>query len=113
MEYTIVKVPQAARKITIQDGKLQVPDHPVHPICRRRWHRAGYLARLAAGAGCGRAKRPIGGSARSTGWKSSPAKKPTTSSAPGCRMRPCRLPGIPGGHQRSADHAHRRRHPLA
>jgi isocitrate dehydrogenase len=32
MAYTIVKVPQGGQKITIQDGKLTVPDFPVVPF---------------------------------------------------------------------------------
>jgi isocitrate dehydrogenase len=32
MEYKIVKVPQGGEKITIKDGVLQVPDHPIIPF---------------------------------------------------------------------------------
>ncbi len=32
MEYKTVKVPPNGQKITIQDGKLQVPDHPIIPF---------------------------------------------------------------------------------
>lgn len=32
MEYKIVKVPAQGEKITIQDGKLQVPNHPIIPF---------------------------------------------------------------------------------
>ncbi len=32
MEYVNVKVPVNGEKITIRDGKLQVPDHPIIPF---------------------------------------------------------------------------------
>jgi isocitrate dehydrogenase len=32
MEYKTVKVPADGQKITVQDGKLQVPDHPILPF---------------------------------------------------------------------------------
>ena len=32
MEYTKVKVPEYGEKITIQEGKLHVPDHPIIPF---------------------------------------------------------------------------------
>lgn len=44
MAYTIAKVPEGGGKITIQDGKLRVPDHPVVPFVegdgagRDIWH---------------------------------------------------------------------------
>ena len=31
-DYKIVKVPEGGQKITIEDGKLQVPDHPIMPF---------------------------------------------------------------------------------
>ncbi|RMF49025.1 MAG: NADP-dependent isocitrate dehydrogenase, partial [Anaerolineae bacterium] len=32
MPYTIIEVPQEGEKITMQDGVLQVPDHPILPF---------------------------------------------------------------------------------
>ncbi len=32
MPYTIIEVPKEGEKITMQDGKLQVPDHPILPF---------------------------------------------------------------------------------
>jgi hypothetical protein len=60
-----------------------------------------------------RSRRPTAASARSTGWRSTPARSRTTSSAPGCPKRPCGLPRVPRLDQGPADHADRRRHPLA
>ena len=32
MAYTQVKVPTSGQKITVKDGKLQVPEHPILPF---------------------------------------------------------------------------------
>ena len=32
MAYTNVKVPEGGEKISIKDGKLDVPDHPIIPF---------------------------------------------------------------------------------
>ena len=83
-------VPPQGQKITIANGKLAVPDQPDHPVHRRRRHRSRHLARLACACSTPRSRRPTAASARSTGWRSTPARRPTTCSTPGCPTRPSR-----------------------
>ena len=52
MAYTTCTVP-AGEKITIADGKLNVPDQPDHPVHPRRRHRAGHLGGERARVRCG------------------------------------------------------------
>ena len=58
-----------------QARRARPADHPVH---RRRRHRPGHLARLGARASTRPWRRPTAASARSTGWRSTPARSRTT-----------------------------------
>ena len=67
MAYKTVTVPADGQKITIQDGKLQVPDQPDHPLHRGRRHRPGYLARLACACSMRPCEKAYGGK-RKIAW---------------------------------------------
>jgi hypothetical protein len=93
-------------------GKLTVPNNPIIPFIEGDGTGPTSGAPACA-CSMRRWPRPTAASARSTGWRSTPARSRTTSSAPGCRTRPSGLPRLPGLDQGPADHADRRRHPLA
>ena len=85
--------------------------HPLHP---RRRHRAGHLGRQRARARCGGGEGLRRQEARSPGSRSSPARNPSRRIQQLAARRHRRgLPGISRRHQGPADHAGRRRHPLA
>jgi isocitrate dehydrogenase len=78
--------PPGGAKITIRDGKLSVPDNPIIPFIE------GDGTGPTSGAprcACSMrpCRRPTAASARSTGWRSTPARSRTSSSTPGCRTR--------------------------
>ena len=47
MAYSQVKVPADGAKITIQGGKLQVPDHPILPSVKETEYLKGFIYELA------------------------------------------------------------------
>ena len=108
-----LKVPAQGQKITINDGKLTVPDQPDHSVHRRRRHRARHLARQRAGARRGggqglrrQTQNPLDGGLRRR-------EVEQTLQHLAARRDRRGLPRIPGLDQGPADHADRRRHPLA
>ena len=104
--------PAGGAKITIANGKLTVPNNPIVPFIegdgtgRDIW-RASVRVFDAAW------KKPTKASARFTGWKSTPAKNPSSNSTLAAGRDRHRLPRLPGLDQGPADDADRRRHPLA
>ena len=80
--------PASGQKIALSGQKLQVPDQPIIPFIegdgtgRDIWRASVRVFDAAV------ARRPTAASARSTGWKSTPARRPTRPSTPGCRTRP-------------------------
>ena len=96
-----------------QAAGARPPDHPVH---RGRRHRAAtsgaprvrvFDAAVAEGLRRQAQDR--------TGWRSTPARRPFKRLSDELAARRDRrgVPRVPGGHQGPADHAGRRRHPLA
>ena len=85
MKFDKIKPPSGGEKITIQNGKLNVPDEPIVPFIEGDgtgpdiWR--GQRARVRRG---GRRRRTAA-SARSPGWRSTPAKNRSRASATGCR----------------------------
>ena len=94
-------------KITLTDGRLNVPDTPSSPSSRA----------TAPASTSGRPQSwcstpPRRSSARrSSGKRCSRGRRPSTRPAAGCRRRPSSLQGVPDRHQGAAHHADRRRHP--
>ena len=78
MAYTHAKVPAGGEKITIQDGKLQVPDHPIIPFIEGDGTGPDIWRRQRARVRRGGARRPTAASARSPGWRSTPARRPSS-----------------------------------
>ena len=108
-----LNVPPQGQKITIperQARRARPADHPVH---RRRRHRPGHLARL----GARHRRRRAEGLRRQTqdpldgGVRGPEVQRPVQHVAAGRNRHG--LPRIPGVDQGPADHAGRRRHPLA
>src|ERR1700676_4370079 len=81
-----VQIPAGGKKITISNGKLDVPDQPIIPFIevdgtgRDIWRGAG-------GDSTRRYKKPTAASARFTGWKCSPARKRIRRTTLGCRTK--------------------------
>ena len=74
-----LKPPSGGAQITITaNGRLNVPDKPIMPFIEGDGTGAGHLARLACACSMRRSKKPTAASAKSTGWKCSPAKKRST-----------------------------------
>ena len=82
-----IQVPAGGEKITIANGKLRVPDQPIIPFIEGDgtgpdiWRASVRVFDAAV-------QKAYGGGARSAGWKSSPARRPTRPTTPGCRTRP-------------------------
>ena len=106
--------PPAGGKITISNGKLNVPENPDSSLHSRRRHRPGYLGRERAGLRCRGAKglrrqaqnRLVRGVRRAK-----QLQEEIQQLAAGRHGRG--VQGISRRHQRPADHAGRRRHPFA
>jgi len=98
-------------KISIKDGKLQVPDNPIIPFVEG-------MARVATfGAPrCVCSMRPlrrlIRAGARSIGWKFTRAKRPSNCTTHGCRTRLPKPSRNSWWDQRPAHNPDRRRHPF-
>ena len=111
-----LKVPaQGSRRSRSQNGKLAVPDQPDHPVHRGRRHRPGHLARLACACSTPRSQKAYGGK-RKIDWMEVYAGREGVQRAVqqlAARRDRRGLPRVPGRHQGPADHADRRRHPLA
>ena len=104
--------PANGARITIQGGKLSVPDHPILPFIEGDG--TGPDIWRAGVSSTRRWTRRMAASARSRGWRSTPEKRRTSTSQPGCPMRRGRsVPRLPGRHQGAADNADRRWHPVA
>ncbi len=81
--------PAGGARITLDHGRLSVPDNPIIPFIEGDgtgadiW-RASVRVLDAAVA------KAYGGRRRIPGWRSTPARRASSSSATGCRTRPCR-----------------------
>ena len=109
-----VTVPADGQAITIHAGKLNVPDIPIIPFIEGDgtgpdiWRASVRVFDAAVAEGLRRA------SGRSRGWKSSPARRRSSKFnnwLPDDTVDG--VPAVPRRHQGPADHAGRRRHPLA
>ena len=78
MSQQFTQAPPDGERISIAGGVLQVPDRPDHPLHRGRRHRPGHLAGVACACSTPRWRRPTAASAGSPGWRSSPARRPST-----------------------------------
>ena len=113
MSYTHVEVPKGGDKIGIRDGKLQVPDRPIVPFIEGDgtgpdiW-RASVRVLDAAVAKAYGGKRKIAWMEVYAGEKAFKQDQQLAA-----RRDRRGLPRVPGRHQGPADHADRRRHPLA
>ena len=113
MTYTHAKVPAAGGRVTIKDGKLQVPDQPIIPFIEGDgtgpdiWRASVRVLDAAVAEGLRRqAQDRLDG-----GLRGREGVRQVRHLA--ARRDGRRLPRVPGRHQGPADHAHRRRHPLA
>ena len=86
MAYTTVKVPTDGSKISIKDGKLQVPDNPIIPFVEgdgtgvtSGGHALEYSMRLL--------RKLMVVNVRFDRWKFILERRPTRSSKAGCLMR--------------------------
>lgn len=89
--YKDVKPPQG-EKISIQNGVLKVPDHPILPFIEGDgtgpdiWRASVRIFDAAVAKALGERKK-------SPGSRSTRDKRPSTSSRTGCRTTPSRLSG--------------------
>ena len=105
--------PAQGAKITTARRQAGRPGQPHHPLHRGRRHRPGHLARQRARLRRRGAEGLRRQARRSTGSRSSPARKRTSCSTTGCRTRRSTPSANTWSHQGPAHHAGRRRHPLA
>ena len=111
--YNGLELPKNGQPIEYKNGQFEVPDHPIHPIYRRRRHGARHLEGLSTGLrrrsreGLRRqAHHPlVRDLCRRKGF--SALRQLAARRLGSRRARPESL------HQGTADHAGRRRHPLA
>ncbi len=117
MAYQHIKVPAGGQKITVQaNGSLNVPDQPIIPFIEGDGTGVDITPVMikvvdAAVAKAYGGKRKISWMEVYAGEKADAASTARTSGCPKKRWRCCRT--IVGLDQGAADHAGRRRHPLA
>ena len=105
--------PPSGQKITLQNGKLNVPDNPIIPFIegdgtgRDIWRASHARVRRRGREGLRRQEEDR----LDRGLAGEKAFKQFNNWLPGRDRRG--LPRVPGRHQGPADHAGRRRHPLA
>jgi isocitrate dehydrogenase len=110
--YNGLELPKDGQPIDYKNGQFEVPDHPIIPFIegdgtgRDIWKASQRVFDAAV-------EKAYGGKRAIAGLRSSPAKKPSASSDLAARRLRGRGPRPARLHQGTADHAGRRRHPLA
>ncbi len=88
--YKHIRVPTQGEKIAVNpDFSLNVPDQPIIPFHRGRWYRGRHYPGHEEGGGRRGEARLTAASARSNGWRCTPARSPAryTARTSGCPTR--------------------------